>query len=123
MLLGCLLNVNPLLKMKNINAIIICIISFILSVEIKGGSIDIIMRYLNPINVLLSVILFSIFHFIEDNSNNRVLEIDRLCFGVYLIHPIFIRFSYRYLHITPIGNLYPIAFIVFCCVIIMVSFG
>ncbi len=50
-------------------------------------------------------------------------KIDRLCFGVYLIHPVFIQFSYRFLKLTPASfDAYYIAFIPFFIVFTLCSF-
>ena len=38
---------------------------------------------------------------VSDEQRERIWKIDRMCFGVYLIHPVFIQFFYRFLKITP----------------------
>ena len=59
-------------------------------------------------------------------SRNKVLwALDRLCFAVYLIHPLFIHFCYRFLKVTPLdmGKGYVLATVVFCLVFTMCSFA
>lgn len=58
-------------------------------------------NYASPFVAIYSIcifISFSNFHF--DNFKNLWM-IDRLCFGVYLVHPIFIHFIYRLLKLVP----------------------
>ena len=51
-------------------------------------------------------------------------RIDRLCFGAYLVHPVFIHFCYRFLKITPVsfGNPYA-ASVGFAAVFILAGFA
>lgn len=59
--------------------------------------------YQSPVIVLLSICIFELFRKQEVKCSEKIWKIDRLCFGVYLIHPIFIQFIYRFLHITPVS--------------------
>lgn len=52
---------------------------------------------------LICVLTLSIFIFIISvNANNKYLSRGRhLCFGIYLVHMVFINFAYKYLNIQP----------------------
>ena len=50
--------------------------------------------------------------------------VDRLCFGAYLIHPLFIQFTYRFLKAIPINfSLYPVVTVLFALLFIELSFA
>ena len=50
-------------------------------------------------------------------------KLDRLCFGVFLIHPVFIHFAYSYLHLTPLSfQQYPAATFCFFLVFSVLSY-
>lgn len=70
----------------------------------------------SPIVAVYAVAMFMIFR----NSNNKlkstkfIWKLDRLCFGIYIFHPIFIHLAYRFLKLTPmLFRLYGFALIVF----------
>lgn len=80
--------------------------------------------YDSPLVALVAISLFSLFkNKIKNNDNKIIWSLDRLCFGVYLIHPLFIQFVYRYLKITPL-NYSPtkLSFIAFTILFTLVSF-
>ena len=83
------------------------------------------MDYNNFLIVVESVLVFCLFKNI-DISSDLVWKLDRLCFGVYLIHPVFIHFTYRVLKITPMmfGDRYGyiIAVWIFAIVFAIISF-
>ena len=59
-------------------------------------------NYDNFIIAIDAALIFLLFKKFEGNDiSEKIWAFDRLCFTVYLIHPIFIHFFYRYLHITP----------------------
>ena len=69
----------------------------------------------------MTMAIFNIFEDIKLQENDLLWKIDRLCFGVYLIHPLFIQFTYRVLGITPmkfgitwIGTIVLFVFFVAC---------
>lgn len=80
--------------------------------------------YSSPLTAILAICIFSLFKQIRFRSYNvKVWKIDRLCFGVYLIHPLFIHFIYRFLKISPVSfNLYYIAVIPFFIIFILCGF-
>ena len=57
--------------------------------------------------VLVSVAVFTAFQTLHINISERtktmLWRIDRLCFGVYLVHPVFIHLMYRFFHISPVN--------------------
>ena len=62
-------------------------------------------RYDSPVIALGACFSFSLFKglSVPDRWSAAIWKIDRLCFGVYLIHPVFINFVYKFLHLTPVG--------------------
>ncbi len=59
--------------------------------------------YDSPFIAILSIAIFTLFKKISISETIVLWEIDRLCFGVYLIHPLFIQFTYRAVKLTPIS--------------------
>ncbi len=82
----------------------------------------------SPIVAMLATVVFMMFKNIgqnplEERKSSRLWTIDRLCFGVYLVHPVFIQFAYRVLKITPLKfDLYPLVTFLFFLVFAMCSF-
>lgn len=62
---------------------------------------------------IFSITIFSLFMNFDLKNKDLIWKLDRLCFGVYLIHPVFINLFYKFFKLTPanFGNLY-LAFIV-----------
>ena len=90
---------------------------------IMGLPLATIMAYHSPVAALFALSIFIAFQRIEKTSTEMLWVLDRLCFGVYLIHPLFIQFCYRFLNIVPTGNsLYPILSMIFAAVFIVISF-
>ncbi len=97
--------------------------TIIITIGVTGGSLAPIMSYSSPVAVLFTVSIFMLFNGIQKESTERLWKTDRLCFGVYLIHPLFIQFCYKFLHITPTGNsLYPVLSIVFAAAFVVIAF-
>lgn len=57
--------------------------------------------YNSPVVALMAMSVFMIFMNIDMKQSELLWKIDRLCFCVYLIHPLFIQATYRVLKITP----------------------
>lgn len=92
-------------------------------VGLTRGPLTSIMSYSSPIAFVFAVSVFSTFSRIKKESTERLWKVDRLCFGAYLIHPLFIQFVYKFLHIVPTGNsLFPIWSFVFATVFVILSF-
>ena len=72
----------------------------------------------------LAVSVFVIFKSITIEGIERFWKVNRLCFAVYLIHPMFIQFTYRFLKVTPVKltELYPIAAVAFFIEFVIVAF-
>lgn len=85
--------------------------------------------YKSPVIALSALGIFLTFMSknISLNSEKKIKflwELDRLCFGVYLIHPVFIQFAYRHLKLTPCSfELYWFAAIVFFLAFLILSFA
>ena len=56
-------------------------------------------------------------------ESNYLWQMDRLCFCVYLVHPVFINFMYKFIKITPLNiRIIPIGITVFFMIFVIVSF-
>lgn len=81
-------------------------------------------QYDSPLIALLAASIFALFITKEWQSTRKLWELDRLCFGVYLIHPLFIQFTYRVLRITPIKfPLYPVMAVLIAMFFTCLAFG
>ena len=70
----------------------------------------------------ISIFMIFTLNQISIKSNKKILyKLDRLCYGVYIIHPFFINMSYKVLRVIPINysNIYLAVFIFYilfiCC--------
>lgn len=83
--------------------------------------------YNSPVIALISSLVFILLRgtVVSSRHVDLLWSIDRLCFGAYLIHPVFTNFVYKFLHFTPLsfGICYPIAVIVFWFVFAFCGFG
>lgn len=70
--------------------------------------------YYSPLIALITMLIFALLLGVKtsEKKTKNLWGLDRLCFCVYLIHPVFINFFYKYLGITPLlaGDLYWLAF-------------
>ena len=99
-------------------------VTVVLTVGIAGLPLGYVMDYHRPVCALFAASMFLLFHKIRKPASGRIWALDRLCFGVYLIHPLFIQFVYKFLHITPIGTpLYPVLAVVFALGFATLSFA
>ena len=80
--------------------------------------------YNSPLILILSISLFAIFKNLEIQKKEMLWKIDRLCFAVYLVHPVLIQFTYRFLKITPAREtqMYLLATIGYFAVFVIGSF-
>lgn len=81
-------------------------------------------QYNSPLVLAVSVFMFYVCC-MRDSGVTTVFiwKIDRLCFGVYLIHPLFIQFVYKFLKITPITfDYYIIMTFLFAAAFALVAF-
>lgn len=73
-------------------------------VSVLRGSSDAMMSYTSPVNVFATISVYCLGMRNDDREcGEKLWNLDRLCFGVYLIHPLFIQFAYKFLKITPVG--------------------
>lgn len=80
-------------------------------------------QYDSPLIVALASSIFSLFITRDWKNTSRVWELDRLCFGVYLIHPLFIQFTYRFLKVIPTDfSFYPAMTVLFATSFAILSF-
>ena len=85
--------------------------------------------YFSPLVALYSVSVYSLVISLGDirlseRQAKLIWKLDRLCFGVYLIHPVFIQFSYRILKITPLSfEMYPLAAVIFFVIFSVLAFA
>lgn len=79
------------------------------------------------LTIILAVFIFVTLKGIQINKINSAFlwNVDRLCFGVYLIHPVFIHFFYKFLKITPLsfGAAWISGVFVFWLIFIVCSFA
>lgn len=75
------------------------------------------LEYSNPFVALMSVSIFllvmSLPYTVKNSRLQSVLwKVDRLCFTVYLIHPVFVQIAYRKMRINPIDcEVWPLAIV------------
>lgn len=80
---------------------------------------DVLTAYDSPLIAILAALIFISFKNIDEEDiaepkAKLLWKMDRLCFGVYLVHPVFIQFVYRVVKITPVNFiLYPLATFMF----------
>lgn len=93
-------------------------------VALKSGSGDY-LGYDSPIICLVGIFAFLLFKGVDINRAHKewIWNVDRLCFGVYLIHPVFIHFTYRLLKISPVSfDLYWLAMPALGAMFVVVTF-
>lgn len=80
--------------------------------------------YDSPLITAMAISIFVLALFsAERNTPGKLWSIDRLCFGAYIVHPIFIQFTYRVLKITPVSfELYPITAVLYFTIFVCCGF-
>ena len=97
---------------------------FAVMVALLSGSGDY-LGYDSPIIGLTGIFAFLLFKGmdIDDVHRGGVWNVDRLCFGVYLIQPVFIHFTYKLLKVSPVSfNLYWLVMPVFGVIFVIIAF-
>ena len=80
-------------------------------------------RYDSPLIAILAISIFALFITQDWKDRKWLWGMDRICFGAYLIHPLFIQFTYRFLKITPIKFVcYPVMAVLFAIVFVALAF-
>lgn len=121
------INKPVILCHKNFNVIAILIMSALIAVFVYTGVPLALLGNSGPMTAIISIFIFSSFTICENKWKNvnsdLVWKFDRLCFGVYLIHPVFIQFAYRFLKLTPASfEMYYLAIIPFFIIFTVCSF-
>lgn len=119
-------------KWVRITGIVIPVITIILSCKYGVFPKELIL-YQSPLIALCSTCVFAVFMNIKGEKNARherekrreiVWKVDRLCFGVYLIHPVVIQMLYRFLKMTPVRyNHYVVATMISYLEILVICFA
>lgn len=89
------------------------------------GNSSVLLSNSNPLISLMAVVIFSQVRKWKFGTVSQTLwQFDRLCFGVYLIHPLVINSLYKVLSITPVEfQYYHIVTLGFFCIFTAVSFA
>lgn len=99
------LDVEKLKKYRKfaVFCIILCVLVIVLF-NYLFDTANVVMSYNSPVNVIFTLSVYVIVSSaIYGETGKKLWLFDRLCFGVYLIHPVFIQFLYRFLKITPVS--------------------
>lgn len=98
------------------------LVLLLLIINFNGGGDY--LSYNSSIIVGISICIFLLIRGIEIEVSERLWTIDRLCFGVYLIHPLFVNFLYKFVKVTPLnfGDAYPVGVIVLWISFVIVAF-
>lgn len=84
------------------------------------------MEYTSPLTAAAACCAFCLFRggiSVPEKWTGTVWKLDRLCFGVYLVHPVFINFVYKFIGVSPASfRLYPFATVLFFAGFTVVSF-
>lgn len=80
---------------------LIILSSLTLLINANGGKSY--LGYDSPIIGGMAVCIFLLIKEIQIRVSEIMWKIDRLCFGVYLIHPVFINLLYKFFNMTPLG--------------------
>lgn len=114
-------------KKARIHGIVVCVtMAIIILLSYFNSALAMqCLEYSSPIVALLAISLFGLFQRMINIKNREVLwKIDRLCFGVYLIHPVFIQAFYRTLGFTPMRfSIYQIGTVLIWGIVCLLSFG
>ena len=82
-------------------------------------------RYLAYDSPIIAIMALSLYSLLVMNFEREVSQtewrIDRLCFGVYLIHPVLIQFCYRVLRMTPAGSFFAMKTVIWWLAFIALS--
>lgn len=115
---------KELKKYRKLSWLIISLISLIIWIfNYVMNDSKILMGYNNPIIALLAISVFFLFVTREWKFNDKVWHVDRLCFGVYIIHVVCIQLCYRGIKVTPVDfQLWPVATVIFFATFAICSF-
>ena len=89
-------------KYKKFFSSLVLIVLSLLVVLINANGDNRYLGYDSPIVGGMAVCIFIIIKGIDIKNSGLLWKFDRLCFGVYLIHPVFINMFYKFFKITPL---------------------
>ena len=105
-----------------LSTVALCLSATVVACACRWDRADVVASYSSPVTALCAAAVFSLFGRLKGETPARALALDRLTFGVYLIHPLFIHVLYRLLGITPAGSLFFIMLPVIACGVAVASF-
>jgi surface polysaccharide O-acyltransferase-like enzyme len=80
-------------------------------INMPGNGAIILLGYSSPITVMSALALFCIIR--QKNTSSRIFDIiSPICFGMYLIHMLFINFLYKVIKFSP--EKYPLVIVIIC---------
>jgi surface polysaccharide O-acyltransferase-like enzyme len=86
-------------------------------VSLENGGRIILTGYNSPIVVMVTAAIFCLIY--QGDKKNKIMDITApMCFGIYLIHTLFINFLYKFIKITP--ERYPVIIVVILTVLITI---
>ncbi len=104
---------------------IVVAVAGILIVNLFTGDMsEIYLTYNSPLIVLLTTCIFKLCCQIKRIESEKLWSIDRLCFGVYLVHPVFINFIYKFVKVTPLSfsGFLPMGVVIFWILFVAFAF-
>jgi surface polysaccharide O-acyltransferase-like enzyme len=125
LLLGYCIHYNKIeIKNSILLALIMAYILFVVFmplnrnfVSLTDGRHIILTGYNSPIVVMATLCIFCLLH--QRNKTNKTMDIIApMCFGIYLIHTLFINFLYKYANLTP--EKYPLIIVVILTTVITI---
>lgn len=90
----------------------------------ENGALEFVMSYDSPVAVLMATGFFALGIKSKRKETDTLWKLDRMCFGVYLVHPLFIHFVYKFLKLTPIGTpMFFVLSIVYALTFVLIGFA
>ena len=81
--------------------------------------------YASPMIAVMAVLVFCLFKDLDVGQQwkDRIWKMDRICFGMYLVHPVFTNFFYKFLSVSPLsfGKLYPVGVLLFWLLFVVMA--
>ena len=113
-------------KKRNVILLFLCIVVIVGMNYFLYPEATYYVSYSSPLIAAMCMLLFVLVKdiYISEKYRDALWSIDRLCFGAYLVHPVFTNFIYKFLKLTPLsfGAMYPVAILGFWCVFVLCGF-
>mgnify|MGYP005768132739 CR=1 FL=1 len=126
MLLGRYLDVEKeeYPKDRVLYVLIFCLAILLILGAVDSEIISILTGYCSPLIGIMSAAIFLCVSRIKIKQSNILWKLDRLCFGVYLVHPVFTNLFYKFFNITPLlfERLIPLGIFLFFLMFAVLSF-